>query len=86
MSISPWSLAGPCSFWGLILDDSRLSPAYAVYSNLAFLNVYDESRAYTEGEYRAWLEEAGFVVLERLVLPDGTSMIKARKVAIREEK
>ncbi len=64
---------------GTILDDSRLAPSHAVKSNLNFLNVYDEGRAYTEGEYRAWLEEAGFVVLERVVVPNGTSIIKARK-------
>ncbi len=64
---------------GTILDDSRLTPSYAVSSNLTYLNVYDEGRAYTEGEYRAWLEEAGFVVSERVVVPDGTSIIKARK-------
>ncbi|MCH8297933.1 MAG: methyltransferase [Chloroflexi bacterium] len=64
---------------GTILGDSRLTPSFAVKSNLNFLNVYDEGRAYTEGEYRAWLEEAGFVFLERVVVPDGTSIIKAQK-------
>lgn len=64
---------------GTILDDSRLGPCYAVSSNLTYLNTYDEGRAYTEGEYRAWLEEAGFTVSERVVMPDGTSIIKARK-------
>jgi hypothetical protein len=64
---------------GTILDDSRLSPSHAVSSNLNYLNIYDEGRAYTEGEYRTWLEGAGFVVLERVVVQDGTSIIKARK-------
>jgi hypothetical protein len=64
---------------GTILDDSRLAPSYAVKSNLNYLNIYDEGRAYTESEYRAWLEEAGFAVLERVVVPDGTSIIKAQK-------
>ena len=64
---------------GTILDDSRLAPSYAVSSNLSYLNIYDEGRAYTEGEYRAWLEEAGFVFLERVVVEDGTSIIKAQK-------
>ena len=66
---------------GTILDDSRLAPSYAVKSNLIYLNVYDEGRAYTESEYRAWLEEAGFVSLERIVVEDGTSIIRARKPA-----
>jgi hypothetical protein len=64
---------------GVVLDDSRLSPPYAVSTNLAFLNVYDEGRAYTESEYRDWLDEVGFVFLERVVTPNRTSIIKARK-------
>ena len=35
---------------GTILDDSRLTPSYAVSSNLNYLNIYDHGRAYTEGE------------------------------------
>ncbi len=66
---------------GTILDDSRLAPSYAVSSNLSYLNIYDEGRAYTEGEYREWLEDAGFVFLERIVVEDGTSIIRARKPA-----
>ena len=64
---------------GTILDDSRLTPSYAVSSNLSYLNIYEEGRAYTEGEYRAWLQEAGFEFLERVVVEDGTSIIKAVK-------
>jgi len=64
---------------GTILDNSRLTPSYAVKSNLTYLNIYDDGRAYTEGEYRGWIEEAGFVDFEREIVPDGTSIIKARK-------
>ena len=34
---------------------------------------------YCKGEYRAWLEEAGFLFLERVVVEDGTSIIRALK-------
>ena len=64
---------------GSVLDDSRLSPPEAVASNLNFLNIYDGGQAYTEGEYRDWLTEAGFAGFERVVVPDGTSIITARK-------
>jgi len=64
---------------GSVLDDSRLSPPEAVASNLNFLNVYDGGQSYTEGEYRGWLTEAGFEDIERVVIPDGTSIITARK-------
>lgn len=50
---------------GQMLDDSRLSPPSAVNGNLAFLNVYDGGQAYTEGEYRQWLSEAGFENVRR---------------------
>lgn len=64
---------------GTILDGSRLTPFFAVKSNLNYLNIYDEGRAYTEGEYLVWLEEAGFVFLQRVVVEDGTSIMRARK-------
>lgn len=63
------------------MDDSRLGPSFAVNFNLNFVNMYDDGRSYTEGEYRVWLKEAGFEYLERVVVPDGTSIIKARKPA-----
>ena len=75
-SIEP---GGSLFILGTILDESRLAPSFAVSSNLNYLNIYDEGRAYTEGEYRAWLEEAGFQMLGRVVVADGTSIIKAWK-------
>ena len=66
---------------GSILDDSRLSPPEAVASNLNFLNIYDGGQAYTEREYRDWLSEAGFEGFERVLLPNGTSMVWAQKSA-----
>jgi SAM-dependent methyltransferase len=66
---------------GAMLDDSRLSPQSAVYSNLVFANIYDGGQAYTEAEHRAWLTEAGFENITRTVLSDGSSIITARKKA-----
>jgi len=37
---------------GRILDDSRLAPVDTVGFNVVFLNIFDEGRAYTEGEHR----------------------------------
>ena len=64
---------------GRILDDSRLSPLETVGFNLVFVNVYDGGQAYTEQEHRDWLTEAGFQDFERVVLPNGTSIVTARK-------
>jgi SAM-dependent methyltransferase len=64
---------------GDIVDDSGISPMGAVMRNLIYLNIYDEGQAYTEREHREWLKEAGFADFERKILPDGFSMVRARK-------
>ena len=62
-----------------IIDNSRTSPPEKVGLNLVFINVYEEGQAYTEQEHRDWLAEAGFVSFERISLPEGNSIITARK-------
>ncbi len=64
---------------GWILDDSRLSPPITVGLNLVLLNGYKDGQAYTEKEYRRWLDEAGFVDHERFVYPNGASILTAQK-------
>jgi SAM-dependent methyltransferase len=64
---------------GSILDDGRLSPLGAVGFNLVALNEFDEGRAYTEGEYRAWLMAAGFAEMARVPIAEGASIMTARK-------
>lgn len=64
---------------GDVLDNSRLTPAKVATVNLLLINSYDFGQAYTEGEYRAWLSEAGFEEIKREILPDWRSLISARK-------
>jgi len=64
---------------GQILDDSRKSPLEAVGFNLTFINYFDAGESYTEGEHRDWLTAAGFVDIERSLLPEGSSLMTARK-------
>ena len=64
---------------GHILADSRLSPQEMVAMNLMFLNTYDQGQAYTEGEHTEWIEKAGLEKVERKLLPNGMSIITARK-------
>lgn len=64
---------------GLICDDTRLSPVNIVNLNLAFLNQFDHGEAYTESEYRNWLEYAGFVDVKREPLAQGRSLMTALK-------
>ncbi len=65
---------------GFVVDDSRISPLETVGLNLFFLNIYDEGQAYTENEHRGWLSAAGFGEIARFALPEGRSVIKARKL------
>lgn len=64
---------------GQIIDDSRITPLETVGMNLNFLNMYDEGQAYTENEHRDWLTEAGFEGFERIVVPDGSSIVQGRR-------
>lgn len=64
---------------GWVLDDSRLSPKKTVGYNLILLNGYEDGQAYTESEYKSWLEEAGLEDINRTALPNGDSIIMARK-------
>jgi SAM-dependent methyltransferase len=66
--------------WG-ILDDDRLGPRSGVFVNLTFLNLYSAGEAYTESQYRGWMEAAGFVEVERGSMPDGTGMFRGRIAA-----
>lgn len=72
---------GTIYIMGIVLDDSRLSPKEAVASGLNFLNIYDGGQSFTESEYRQWLDEAGFEGTERVVLPNGSSIITASRPA-----
>jgi len=64
---------------GDVVDDSGASPVASVMRNLIYLNVYNEGQAYTEREHKEWLKEAGLEAFERRILPDGFSLIRARK-------
>jgi hypothetical protein len=77
------ALSPGASFYilGQILDDSRLAPPETLGLDLAFLNLYEAGRAYTESEYRAWCEGAGLAGFTRLVLPNGSSIVHVSKPA-----
>ena len=54
-----------------------MSSGLTVGSNLVFLNTTEDGQAYTEGEYREWVKEEGFIDFESQVLPDGVSFVRA---------
>jgi len=64
---------------GQILDDNKISPVHVIGASLLFLNIYEEGRAYVEGEYRRWLDEAGFENFTRRYLSDNKGIITATK-------
>jgi SAM-dependent methyltransferase len=64
---------------GYVLDDQCREPWEAAAYDVVFLNIYDEGRSYTDGEYRRWLEAGGFAGIKRELLPNKMSLITARK-------
>jgi SAM-dependent methyltransferase len=60
-----------------VVDDDRLGPPEGVFLNLTFLNLYRHGEAYTEGQYRAWMTEAGFRDISRSRLADGSTLFRA---------
>lgn len=64
---------------GRILDDLRLAPMDTVRLNVVFLYVFDDGRAYTEGEHHMRLTPTGFAEIERIPLPEGVGIMTARK-------
>jgi precorrin-6B methylase 2 len=58
-----------------ILDDGRTTPEWTVQFDLVLLNLYEQGRAYTEGEYRNWLIDAGFASVRR---PDPSLLIASK--------
>ena len=64
---------------GWVLDDTRMAPEKTVNYNLILLNAYPDGQAYTESEYRGWLEEVGLVDFQRTVMSEGASFIYARR-------
>jgi hypothetical protein len=67
---------------GYVLDDDHLGPPEIAASNFAFLNLYDEGRAFTEAAHRTWLLEAGFTTFDRTLLPGGQSIVKAESPGV----
>jgi hypothetical protein len=67
---------------GHVLENNRLAPTAAVRFNLAFVSIYDEGQANTEGEHRSWLGQAGFNDMEVQygASPGGASIVTARKI------
>jgi SAM-dependent methyltransferase len=66
---------------GAILDDDGLGPPGVLALNLFFLSAFQDGEAYTESEYRGWLEAAGFGVIRRAALRGGldVSLMTARR-------
>jgi len=64
---------------GAVLDDDGMGPEGVLELNLFFLNAFQDGEAYTECEYRGWLEGAGFMDIKRSVLRGDLSLMTARK-------
>ncbi|HBV98724.1 MAG: hypothetical protein JL50_17150 [Peptococcaceae bacterium BICA1-7] len=73
---------GRVFIFGSVLENSCLAPPSALAFNLAFLNVYDDGKAYTEKEHQEMLTNAGFsdIMVEHNALVDGMAIVSAKKI------
>jgi len=62
-----------------ILRDDKTRPVTAALFALNMLVGTRSGSAYSESEYRRWLDEAGFTGVERLPLPGPTGLMTGRK-------
>ena len=58
-----------------LLDDDRCEPAWASLFGINMLVATGGGDSYTESDYRAWLEEAGFGAVERVGLPGPADLV-----------
>ncbi|TMC46920.1 MAG: methyltransferase domain-containing protein, partial [Chloroflexi bacterium] len=71
---------GALYIMGHILDDGGFEPPAAVSYGLFALNVFRGGQAFTEQQHREWLKAAGLVDITRELLPNGYSLMSARKL------
>jgi len=73
---------GRIFIFGSVLENSCLAPPSSLAGGLAFLNLYDHGKAYTEKEYQEMLTNAGFtnIIVEHNALIDGMGIVSARKL------
>ena len=64
---------------GYVLNDLRTEPWEAAAYEIAFINIYQAGQSYTDGQYRQWLIEAGFAQVERVLMANNMSLIRAVK-------
>jgi cyclopropane fatty-acyl-phospholipid synthase-like methyltransferase len=62
---------------GQIANDDHTTPETMPLFDLVFLSFYGEGRVYTEGEYRGWLSNTGFVNIRRHLTANGLNMLTA---------
>ena len=62
-----------------VLDETRTSPQFAALFSLNMLIGTQEGASYSESEYRAWLEEAGFKRIRKIGLESNSSLIIGKK-------
>lgn len=70
---------GACILSGWILDDSRTSPLMPILFCLEDINWQVPDVERTESQYKSWLQEAGFVNVERKMYLAPTSFMVAFK-------
>lgn len=63
-----------------LLDETKTHPQFAALFSLNMLIGTQEGASYTESEYRAWLEDAGFKDMKRINLASNSAVITGKKL------
>ena len=62
-----------------VLDETKTRPQFAALFSLNMLIGTQEGASYSESEYRAWLEDAGFKHIRKIDLESNSSLIIGKK-------
>lgn len=62
-----------------VLDETKTKPQFAALFSLNMLIGTQEGASYSESEYRAWLEHAGFKHIRKIDLESNSSIIVGKK-------
>ncbi|MGB9606788.1 MAG: methyltransferase, partial [Bryobacteraceae bacterium] len=73
--------AGRVAIQDFILEPDKTAPRHAALFALNMLVNTRGGSSYSEPEYRAWLEEAGFRQVQRLYLPGPTGLMIGHRLA-----
>lgn len=78
MALAP---GGQIVIHDFLLNDQKTGPYFAVLFAMHMLAVTESGRCYSDGEFRKWLEETGFINIQTIRVNEQSSLVKGLKPA-----